>query len=154
MSKHFLVNDDLFHAENPYVRQNTFIGQRPDAAPLPTYAAIRDRLPVPVWDGHEDAVRCYDKAWQLAFGNLCQPTPGTGFVSNFIDTAFNGCLFMWDSSFIVLFGKYAERIFPFQKERETLFLQGFAGISSDIPLLPGQAPLPFAFLYHSAPVRP
>lgn len=121
MSKHFLVNDDLFHAENPYVRQNTFIGQRPDAAPLPTYAAIRDRLPVPVWDGHEDAVRCYDKAWQLAFGNLRKADPQAGFVSDFIDTAFNGYLFMWDSSFIVLFGKYASHIFRFQKTLDNFY---------------------------------
>jgi hypothetical protein len=27
-------------------------------------------------------------------------------VSNFIDTAFNNCLFMWDSAFILLFARY------------------------------------------------
>ena len=50
-----------------------------------------------------------------AFGNLRKAKAEAGFVSNFIDTAFNGNLFMWDSTFIVMFGKYASRIFDFQR---------------------------------------
>ena len=98
----------------PFVKENTFIGRPPEKLPLPTFSVEKDHLPSPVWEGHDDAVACYWKAWELAFRNLCSPIDGSGFVSNFIDTAFNGCLFMWDSAFILMFGKYGNRSFNFQ----------------------------------------
>lgn len=98
----------------PLVAENSFIGKEPDAAPLPTFEEAKAKLPTPEWEGHEDYLDCYWRTWQMAFGNICKAMPGTGFVSDFIDTAFNGNLFMWDSSFIVMFGKYADRIFHFQ----------------------------------------
>ena len=110
----FFSDSEWTYAPCTYVSENTFVGREPEDAPLPTYEEARDRLPKPVWEGHYDAIACYDKAWQIAFGNLRRPTPGSGFVSNFIDTAFNGCTFMWDSSFILMFGKYGSRVFNFQ----------------------------------------
>ncbi len=41
-----------------------------------------------------------------AFRNIKPAGTENGFVSNFIDTAFNNCLFMWDSAFILLFARY------------------------------------------------
>ena len=119
----FKQNDELTLPENPLplVEENVFLTKEPDNAPLPVYEEIKDRLPVPVWEGHKDHIDCYWKAWQLAFGNLGKPIPGTGFVSDFIDTAFNGCIFMWDSSFILMFGKYADRIFNFQGTLDNLY---------------------------------
>lgn len=110
----FYRNSEWTYAPSPYVSENTFIDREPENAPLPTYEEARDVLPRPTWEGHDDAIACYNKAWELAFGNLRQPEPGSGFVSNFIDTAFNGCTFMWDSSFILMFGKYGSRVFNFQ----------------------------------------
>ena len=100
--------------ENRFWKENTFVSMQPEESELPTYEKEKDRLPRPIWDGHDDVLRCYDKTWRLAFSNLCKPIKGTGFVSNFIDTAFNGCIFMWDSSFIMMFGKYGARSFDFQ----------------------------------------
>lgn len=99
---------------SPLVAENTFLGAEPDTAPLPVFAEIKEQLPRPVWEGHQDVIDCYYAAWSVAFGNLRQPKEGTGFVSPFIDTAFNGCTFMWDSAFMLIFGKYADRIFKFQ----------------------------------------
>ncbi len=121
MAKHFLVNDNLFYNDDPYVKNNTFINQPVQDEELPKYEDIKDKLAVPVWDGHDDAVNCYYRTWQIAFGNLRKPNKEAGFVSNFIDTAFNGYLFMWDSSFIVMFGKYASRIFDFQRTLDNLY---------------------------------
>ena len=90
MGKHFLVNDDMFCAENEQVKNNTFIGQPTNDNPLPKYDDKKSLLPRPVWDNHDDVIRCYDKAWQLAFGNLRKANSEAGFVSDFIDTAFNG----------------------------------------------------------------
>ena len=69
---------ELTIIENRFMEENVFKTMQPEDKPLPTYEAEKDNLPLPVWDGHADALRCYDKAWQLAFGNLCKPTPGTG----------------------------------------------------------------------------
>ena len=121
MGKLFKVNDNLFYARNDFVKKNTFIGAEPQNEELPVYDEIKGRLPKPVWDGHDDAVKCYDRTWQLAFGNLRKANPEAGFVSNFIDTAFNGYLFMWDSAFIVMFGKYASRIFDFQRTLDNMY---------------------------------
>ena len=78
-------------------------------------------LPQPFWEGHEDAIACYRGAWELAFTNLRRPEPESGFVASFIDTAFNDCLFMWDSAFILLFARYGRRAFDFQRTLDNLY---------------------------------
>ncbi len=119
--KHFKMNDNLTYVPNPHVFKNVFLIKLPSPGALPKYDRIKDRLPEPVWDGHEDALGAYDYAWKIAFGNLRKAKKSAGFVSDFIDTAFNGYLFMWDSSFIVMFGKYASRIFDFQRTLDNFY---------------------------------
>ncbi|MBE6652494.1 MAG: glycoside hydrolase [Ruminococcaceae bacterium] len=123
MAQHYFPRNpsDPWSVPNEFVKKNPFLTMEPEDAPLPTYEESKDRLPKPLWEGHDDAIACYDKVWQIAFKNLRQPQPGSGFVSNFIDTAFNGNLFMWDSSFIVLFGRYASHIFNFQKTLDNFY---------------------------------
>lgn len=117
----FKQNCEFTLDEQELVKENVFLKKEPDTDPLPVFDKIKDALPLPVWEGHQDTIDCYWKTWELAFGNLCTPQEGTGFVSNFIDTAFNGCVFMWDSSFILMFGKYADRIFNFQGTLDNLY---------------------------------
>jgi len=105
----------------PLVAENVFIERTPEDNPLPTFDEVKHLLPKPLWENGEDYIRCYWKAWEIAFRNLRKPVAGTGFVSNFIDTAFNGNLFMWDSCFILMFGKYADRIFRFQGTLDNLY---------------------------------
>ena len=50
---------------------------------------IKHLLPKPIWDGHETELECYDFAWKTAFKNIKNPSKESGFVSPFIDTAFN-----------------------------------------------------------------
>ena len=117
----FQVNENFDYAEDEHVKKNTFIGQEPAAGALPKFAENKQKLPRPVWEGHESAIGCYDKAWEIAFGNLRKANKDAGFVSDFIDTAFNGYLFMWDSAFIVMFGKYGRRVFDFQKTLDNFY---------------------------------
>src|SRR5262245_32371653 len=77
------------YVRNPLVARNAFLQMAPDAAAPPTFAQARRLLPEPFWDGHASTIDCYRKAWQLAFANLRQPEPASGFVSRFIDPAFN-----------------------------------------------------------------
>ncbi len=115
------MNEEISYAYNPLVEENTFLKMERMETPLPKFEDIRDKLPQPIWEGHDSYIDCYYRAWELAFSNLCTPREGTGFVSNFIDTAFNGCIFMWDSSFILMFGKYGDRLFKFQNTLDNFY---------------------------------
>lgn len=136
------LRDPLFacYVENPWAERNPFRAAAPNAPPLPSFDASRDRLPRPFWDGHADAIDCYWKAWELAFSNLGAPTAANGFVANYIDTAFNGHLFLWDSVFILMFGRYGSRVFDFQRTLDNLYAKqhpdGF--ICREIDIADGQ----------------
>lgn len=82
------------------------------AAPLPAYAAYRDRLPEPICEEHPEWVGLYWKAWELAFHNFHNPAPGSGFVSLFIDAAFNQNIFLWDTCFMSMFCDVAHPLVP------------------------------------------
>ena len=117
----FKVNRGLTYVNSPYVEENEFLRMPAENNPLPLYENSKDKLPKPIWERHENALECYNYAWKIAFDNLRTPNAEAGFVSNFIDTAFNGFLFMWDSSFIVLFGKYGSQVFDFQKTLDNFY---------------------------------
>lgn len=114
-------NNEICYIPNPNCEKNPFPNKKMDTGSLPTYEESKDLLPKPFWEGHESTIKCHDKAWQIAFKNLRMPTEGSGFVSAFIDTAFNGCLFMWDSSFIMMFGRYGSLAFPFQNTMDNFY---------------------------------
>lgn len=114
-------NNDMAYVYEPLVEENSFISKEKDQEALPDYATVQDKLPALIWDGHPQAVECYNQAWKIAFGNLRLPAKEDGMVSSYIDTAFNGFLFMWDSSFITMFGKYAAHVFDFQKTLDNFY---------------------------------
>jgi len=117
----YAVNEDLTYIPNRYVKENTFIDTAEKPLVPPKYDNIKDKLPKPIFDGHGDVIDCYNLAWKLGFEHLRMPKEGTRFVSTFIDAAFNDCLFMWDSCFMLMFGKYADRVFPFQKTLDNFY---------------------------------
>ena len=117
----YKVNNDLSYFDSEYVLKNYYLKVPAENEDLPKYEDIKDRLPRPFWNSHNDAIACYDYAWKIAFSNLKKADEKSRFVSNYIDTAFNGFLFMWDSSFIVMFGKYASEIFSFQKTLDNFY---------------------------------
>ena len=108
-------------ATDPLVMENGFIGAKRYTPPLPSFDVSKDLLPAPFIDGEESFTDCYYRAWEIAFSNLRAPSDASGFCSDFIDTAFNGFLFMWDSAFIVMFGKYGARAFDFQATLDNFY---------------------------------
>ena len=114
-------NDDIAYEYQPLVEENVFLHKEKDRDPLPTYQEAKEVLPELIWDDFPAAVRCYNKAWEIAFSNLRLPKEDDGMVSSYIDTAFNGFLFMWDSSFISMYGKYGARVFDFQKTLDNFY---------------------------------
>ena len=87
----------------------------------PRFEQIRALLPQPIWDGHSSALDCYWKCWELAFAHLHPATEDNGFAGPFIDTCFNGHLFLWDSVFALNFARYGRRAFDFQQTLDSFY---------------------------------
>lgn len=103
------------YVEDSIVKQNSYIGMVADTSHPPLFNDAKSDLPQPIWSARQDIINCYWKAWEIAFSNLKPVTKGSGFVSPYIDPAFNGNIFMWDGSLMTMFGKYAIRAFNFQQ---------------------------------------
>ena len=122
---------DYFLELEDVEKHNSFIGRKPNMADLPDFESNKSKLPEPVWDGHADSIEAYYKAWKIAFSNLGKPTEENGFVSPYIDAAFNGDIFLWDSCFMLMFGKYGDGVFKFQGTLDDFYCKqesdGFIG---------------------------
>ena len=81
-------------------------------APLPKFETTRDKLPSPIFDENPVWVKMYWKSWELAFRNFHEPAPESGYVSQFIDAAFNQNIFQWDTCFMTMFCNYAHPLVP------------------------------------------
>ena len=95
------------------VSKNPFRGQTYRRHSIPSFLEAKEQLPVPVLPGRPQWLEMYWRAWELAWSHLCRPDPATGFVANYIDSAFNDHVFMWDSALMMQFGLYGRRIFNF-----------------------------------------
>lgn len=95
--------------------------------PLPTFAEVRDKLPNPVLDGRPELVAMYWKCWELAYQHLRQPTKGTPLVSNYLDAAFGGNIFQWDTIFMVMFARYGHAEFPAIQSLDNFYARQHAG---------------------------
>src|SRR5690349_10136936 len=80
--------------------------------PLPQCAELRNQLPAPIYEDRPEWVAMYWKAWELAFRNFREPAPGSGYVSQFIDAAFNQNIFLWDTCFMTMFCNTAHPLVP------------------------------------------
>jgi hypothetical protein len=109
------------YVRNPLVAENPFLRMAPDQASLPALAQAQPALPEPFWEGHPSVISCYAEAWRLAFAHLRRPEPASGLVARFIDPAFNDCIFLWDSCFMTLFGRYGARAFPFVRTLDNFY---------------------------------
>jgi len=93
--------------------QGLYFGKKQyEPTALPGFEATRDKLPSPIFDEDPNYVRCYWKAWEVAFRNFHEPAKGSGFVSQFIDAAFNQNIFLWDTCFMTMFCNYAHACVP------------------------------------------
>jgi hypothetical protein len=81
-------------------------------ASLPTFATLKDRLPSPVFDENPEFVHVYWKTWEIACRNFKEPRSGSGLVSQYVDAAFNGNIFLWDTCFMTMFYNVAHPLTP------------------------------------------
>ena len=112
--------------KNTYVK-NVFVAENPyrTAVPEPvqpkSYEEAKKILPSPVWEGHQQEIDMYWHAWKIAIGNICHPQEGSGFTASYLDVAYNGNIFMWDTCFMMLFARYGYQYFPFQKSLDNFY---------------------------------
>lgn len=81
-------------------------------APLPQFESVKNKLPAPIFKENPLWVRMYWKSWELAFRNFHEPGAGSGYVSQFIDAAFNDNIFQWDTCFMTMFCNCAHPLVP------------------------------------------
>ncbi|HUS72046.1 MAG TPA: trehalase family glycosidase [Sedimentisphaerales bacterium] len=102
-----------FFSINGLAKQGAFFSKKKYLPkPLPIFSITKDKLPSPIFDEDQDYIKCYWKAWELAFQNFHEPKPTSGFVSQFIDAAFNENIFLWDTCFLTMFCNYSYPYVP------------------------------------------
>ncbi len=109
------------YIREPLVAENTFRSARQESVLPLSFDEARRVLPSPVWEGHDDEIAMYWKAWEIALTNISQPQEGSGFVAPYLSPAYNGNIFMWDCAFITIFSRYGERFFPFRKTLDNFY---------------------------------
>lgn len=80
-----------------------FSKKKYEEKPLYTYEMVKDKLPIPITEGRKRWKDSYDYSVKILFQNIHKPTAESGFVSNFVDAAFNADVFLWDTVFMTLF---------------------------------------------------
>ncbi len=109
--------------DSPVLKGSAFQRPRPrdsaDAIPPPD--VWRTAVPEPFWDGHDDVVACYRRAFEIVGSKIRAPEPGSGFTRNYVFTKFSGAVFVWGSCFITMFGKYGDGAFPFIRMLENFY---------------------------------
>ncbi|MES1147238.1 MAG: glycoside hydrolase, partial [bacterium] len=110
-----------WYRDEPMVRRNGFIGKAVNVAELPGFQQVKANLPNPHWPKNPLAIQAYWKAWELGLRNTHKVEKDSKFIENYIDAAFNGCIFLWDSVFILQFGRYGRRAFDYQKTLDNFY---------------------------------
>lgn len=79
---------------------------------IKSFEEVKDKLPRPVLKSGGAFIDCYWYAVKLAYKNTHRPEKESGFVSNFVDAAFNEDIFMWDTAFITMFCNLFHNFIP------------------------------------------
>lgn len=77
-----------------------------------TFEDVKDKLPSPYIGAKPGWTECYWYAARILFRNTHKPAQSSGFVSDFVDAAFNKDIFMWDTCFMTLFCNMFHKYVP------------------------------------------
>ena len=109
--------------DDPDLKDTAFQKPRPvdSADAIPPPEAWQESVPQPFWEGHDDVLACYRRAFEIVGSKIRAPEPGSGFTRNYVFTKFSGAVFVWGSCFITMFGKYGAVAFPFIRMLENFY---------------------------------
>jgi hypothetical protein len=94
--------------------------------PLPKFEETKNLLPSPIFDENPLWIESYWKAWEMAFKNFHEPVEGSGFVSQFLDPAFNANIFLWDGAFITMFLNTAHPLVPGISSLDNFYIKQYS----------------------------
>jgi hypothetical protein len=109
------------YVKEPLVAENDYRIAKPVHLEPRSFEEAKAILPNPIWENHPKEIEMYWRAWEIAIGNIRQVQEGSGFVSPYLDVAYNGNIFMWDLSFMMMFARYGYRYFPFQHSLDNFY---------------------------------
>jgi len=95
------------------------------AKPLSEWKTTKELLPKPIYEDNKIFVELYYKAWELAFKNIYEPSDKNGFVSQYLDAAFNKNMFLWDGCFITMFSNYGIPYVPGIESLDNFYAKQF-----------------------------
>jgi len=90
------------------------------------FAAVADDLPRPWVAGRPDLTACYQTCLRLLFAHRRPPVAGSGLVRPYLDPAFNGNLFAWDTAVMVLFARLLQPWLPAVGSLDNFYARQFA----------------------------
>jgi hypothetical protein len=98
---------------SPWYERKSYVGP-----PLPRFEDIRDRFPVPVWDGHPEALEAYWYCWKTLLGvwYFAPEAPNHQAVANICGIKSWGpwgSTMVFDTAFILHFARYGNSAWPF-----------------------------------------
>lgn len=88
-----------------------------------TLSELQASLPQPVLEQHSAWVDMYWGAWQILTAHILSGTPQNGFVAYYMDPAFNGDIFLWDTVFMTMFARYGASMFPVMASLDNFYLK-------------------------------
>lgn len=108
-----IVPSDPSAVISPWFYKKTY-----DGGSTPQLEQVRDLLPKPIWDGHEDEIKMYWYSWETLLSTWLYPAPKSDHiaVSNLIGMptwAGWGSTMVWDTAFILQFARYGDKAYPF-----------------------------------------
>lgn len=123
---------------NPLAQANVFRQQSYTPRPIPSFEEARPQLPIPILPGYAQWEEMYWRAWELAWGNLRQPTAASGLISNYLNVSpVAERLYLWDTALMVQFGIYGRHAFDFVGTLNNFYAQqqddGFISRELDAP---------------------
>ena len=114
-------------------------------SPLPSFDETKEKLPRPIYDENPLYIDCYYKSWEIGFQNFYEPGPENGFVSQYIDAAFNECIFLWDAAFMTMFCNYVHPYIPGIRTLDNFYAKQFQNgeICREISRIDGKSAPPW-----------
>ena len=89
------------------------------------FESIKNLIPSPILENDPDTISCYWYAVKLAFKNTHIPEQNSGFVSSFIDAAFNDDIFMWDTAFMTFYCNLMQPYIPGIQSLDNFYFKQF-----------------------------
>lgn len=120
-------------------------------APL-QYEEVENKLPAPVLEARPQWVECYSYAVKSLFRHIHVPEPGSGFVSNFVDAAFNEDVFLSDTALMSVFCNLLHPYVPGICSLDNFYCKQFEDgeIPRELVRATGEDFLPWVNVFHSA----